>query len=82
MLQGMRSVEEKLYRQGKIPPSILAQTCALMDDQPHALQYLKAAYDEHEDAVLAVENYTAFNSLHGEPAYRDLISKLHLPAEN
>ena len=82
MLESMLQVEKKYYAQQLISPFVLAQTCALLGNKDQALHYLKAAYDQHDELLLSVENYPALNSLRDERAYRDLLGRMNLPAEN
>jgi Tfp pilus assembly protein PilF len=82
MLESMLQVEKRYYAQRLVSPFVVAQTCALLGNKVEALQYLKAAYDQHDELLLWIENYPALNSLHDEPAYRDLLERMNLPVEN
>lgn len=82
MFESMLQVQKKYYAQKKVSPFVMAQTCALLGYKDEALMYLKAAYDQHDELLLSVKNYPALNSLHDEPAYRDLLARMNLPAEN
>jgi Tfp pilus assembly protein PilF len=83
MFESMLQIEKKYYAQGLVPPTALAQTCALLGNKGEALHYLKAAYDQHDELLLSVKNYPALNTfLHHDPAYRDLLARLTLPVEN
>ncbi len=76
MLQAVREQQKKLYDQDLFSPYYLAQTCAIMRNKREALQYLMAAYAKHADGLLDMANDPAFNSLHDEPEFRDLISRV------
>jgi len=82
MFESMLRTQKKFYAQGLAPPTTLAQTCALLGNTNEALQYLKAAYEQHEGSMLFIENYPEFDGLHDEPAYRDLLARMNLPVEN
>jgi len=82
MFESMLQAQKKYYAQGLVPPTVVAQTCALLGNKDEALQYLKIAYDRHDELLLSVENYSALNSLHEDPAYRDLLARIGLPSEN
>ena len=78
----MLQVQKKLYAQKLVSPVAVAQTCALLGSNDEALQYLRAAYDQHDELLLSVGLFPALNSLHDEPGYRDLLSRMNLPVEN
>ena len=82
MFEAMLDVQKKLYAQHSLPPTDLAQTFALLGNKTEALRYLKAAYEERDGALLFVETYPEFDSLHDEPAYRDLLARMNLPVQN
>ena len=82
MFESMLRVQKKLYAQKLMSPVSVAQTCALLGNKDEALQYLKVAYDQHDDLLLSVGLFPALNSLHDEPGYRDLLARMNLPVEN
>ena len=80
MLQNVRDLQKKLYERGLQSPYSLAETDSLLGNKHEALQYLQTAYDKHNEEIVQLETERAFDSLHGEPAYKDLIARLGLPA--
>jgi tetratricopeptide (TPR) repeat protein len=82
MFENMLQEQKKYYAQRLVSPVVVAQTCALLGNKEEALRYLKAAYDQHDELMLSVGSYTALNSLHDQPAYRDLLARVNLPVEN
>ena len=79
MFETLRREQKKLYDQGALSPLELAHTCALMGNRAEALQYLRAAYDKHADGVFGMETEIAFDSLHDEAGFRELLDKVGLP---
>jgi hypothetical protein len=51
----------------------------LLGSKSESLRCLKDAYDQHDPALLFVEGYPEFETLHVEPAYRDLLARMNLP---
>ena len=82
MLQSLQVEQKKLCDHGELSPYFLAETYALLGDKQAALQSLRAAYEEHSDYLTNLESDTSFASLHGEPAFRDLLSRVGLPPLN
>jgi tetratricopeptide (TPR) repeat protein len=82
MFESMLQVQKKLYPQKLVSPVSVAETCALLGNKEEALRYLKAAYDQRDELLLSVGLLPALNSLHDEPAYRDLVARMNLPAAN
>jgi hypothetical protein len=82
MFDSMLQIQKKYYVRRLVSPTVLAQTCALLGNNDEALQYLRAAYDQHDEWLISIENYPALNSLHADPAYRDLLARMNLPVEN
>jgi tetratricopeptide (TPR) repeat protein len=82
MFKGMLQVQKKLYAQRSLPPTALAQTVAALGNKNEALRYLKAAYEQRDSSLLFVETYAEFDSLHDQPAYRDLLARMNLPVQN
>jgi tetratricopeptide (TPR) repeat protein len=81
MFEAMLQVQKKFYTQRSLPPTTLAATFIALGNKSEALQYLNAAYDQRDGSLLFVETYPEFNSLHNEPAYRDLLARMSLPAQ-
>jgi hypothetical protein len=79
MLEALRREQKKLYDQGTFSPYVLAETCSLLGNKTEALQYLKVAYDKHWDRVVEMETDPAFEGLHNEPDFRELLAKVGLP---
>jgi tetratricopeptide (TPR) repeat protein len=82
MFESMLQVQKKLYAQKLVSPVSVAETCALLGNKEEALRYLKAAYDQRDELLLSVGLLPALNSLHDEPAYRDLLARMNLPVAN
>jgi tetratricopeptide (TPR) repeat protein len=82
MLENMLRLQRKYHDQGLVAPTVVAQTCALLGNKNEALRYLKEAYDRHDEQLLSLESYPALNSLRNDPTYRDLLTRMNLPAEN
>ena len=82
MFESMLQVQKKYYAQKLVSPVLVAETCARLRNNGEALQYLKAAYDQRDEFLLPIGNDPAFNSLHDDPAYRDLLARMNLPAGN
>jgi hypothetical protein len=71
--------QKKLYKAGKFPAYLLAQTCARLGDQRSAMEYLNNAYAERDDNIPDLETDPAFLSIHSEPGFRQLLAKVGLP---
>jgi DNA-binding winged helix-turn-helix (wHTH) protein/Tfp pilus assembly protein PilF len=80
LLQNVRAMQGKLYARGLQSPYLLAETDSLLGNKQEALQYLKIAYDKHDDGMVRIESDPELNSLHNEPAYKNLIATLGFPA--
>ena len=80
MLQNLRSMQKKLYSLGSQSAYALAQTDSLLGDKQEALQYLKIAYDKHDESFIQMRDDRSFANLHSEPAYQELVARLNLPS--
>jgi hypothetical protein len=56
-------------------------TYARIGKKQDALHYLNAAYKEHESSLLSVPTEPAFDDLHDDPAYRDLMARVNPAAQ-
>ncbi len=79
MLENMLAVENKLYERKQCSPYLVAQTNAELGNKAQALRYLQMALEKHDEAMVSVAGDAAFNSLHDDPAYRDLLVRVGLP---
>jgi len=82
MLRNTLALQKKLYESGLQSPYFVAETDSLLGNKQEALQYLKVAYDKHDDSMVRLESDPAFSNLTHEPAYRDLVAKLGFPTRN
>jgi hypothetical protein len=62
-----------------LSPYFLAVTCSLQGNKQEALRYLRTGYDRHADGLFQVETDHAFDNLHDEPAFRQLVAEVGLP---
>jgi DNA-binding winged helix-turn-helix (wHTH) protein/Tfp pilus assembly protein PilF len=74
--------QRKLYEQGKLSPYFVAQTEARLGNQSEAIRYLTICIQSHDQVVLNVSADQGFVSLHGDPAFQQLLAKIGLPAVN
>jgi hypothetical protein len=81
MYEAMLQIQKKLYARHSVPPTDVALTFALMGNKSEALRYLRAAYEQRDSSLLFVQAYPEFESLHDEPAYRDLLARMNLPIQ-
>ncbi len=76
MLIGMLEVQERLFAGGGVPAHSIAVTCALLGEKAKALEYLRRAIEKREVYVLTIEIDSAFEGLHGDPAFRALVERV------
>lgn len=77
------SVEQKkLYDRGQLSPFSLAATYSILGDKQAALRYLKIAYDQRVDGVVAIESDHSFDNLANEPAFGKMLADVGLPPLN
>jgi DNA-binding winged helix-turn-helix (wHTH) protein/tetratricopeptide (TPR) repeat protein len=79
LLKTLRQQQTKLYQRGQLSPYFLAVTCSVQGNKQEALRYLKIAYDQRADGLFQIETDHAFNNLHNEPAFRQLVADVGLP---
>jgi DNA-binding winged helix-turn-helix (wHTH) protein/Tfp pilus assembly protein PilF len=81
MLENVELQQERLYDRGSLSPYPLALTNSLLGNKKEALRYLKIAYDQHDDDLVGMQGEAAFNSLHAEPSYKELVARFAFPAQ-
>jgi DNA-binding winged helix-turn-helix (wHTH) protein/tetratricopeptide (TPR) repeat protein len=79
LLEALRQQQVKLYERGQLSPYFLAATCSLLGNKQEALRYLKIAYEQHADGVPSMATNQAFDNLHHEPVFRQLVAEVGLP---
>jgi hypothetical protein len=76
------SEQKKLYEQGTLSPYYVAQTEARLGNKREAIRYLTICVQSHDEVVLNLIDDQGFISLHGDPAFRQLLAKIGLPPVN
>src|SRR5216684_4711185 len=76
------SEQRKLYEQGKLSPYFVAQTDARLGNTREALKYLAICIQSHDEHTLNLKADQGFSSLHGDPAFKQLLTKIGLPPVN
>ncbi len=61
------------------PPANIAVCYAVMGDRNKALESLEKAYAQQDSELMAVIRFPAFESLHSDPRWVELMRKLGLP---
>jgi DNA-binding winged helix-turn-helix (wHTH) protein/Tfp pilus assembly protein PilF len=82
MLQNELALQQRLYERGVLSPYALAETNSLLGNKREALRYLEIAYEKHDDSTIQMETDPDFNILHNDPAYKSLVARLGIPAQN
>jgi tetratricopeptide (TPR) repeat protein/predicted DNA-binding transcriptional regulator AlpA len=72
--------QKELHAKGKISGTLLAETCVRLGRKEEALQLLQDDYDHHRAEFLWTLTDRGLLTLKDEPAYRELVNKLHFPA--
>jgi tetratricopeptide (TPR) repeat protein len=79
LLETLLQRQIRLYERGLLSSYFLAVTYSLQGNRQEALHYLKTAYDQHADPMAQIETDHAFDNLHNEPAFRQLVADVGLP---
>ncbi len=79
MLTSTLKVEQRLYQHRQMSPFLLAVTCSKLGQKQQALQYLQAAYHEHDPLFLSMRSNQSLAPLHSDPDYRKLLAEVGLP---
>ena len=73
------SEQKRWYEQRKLTPYYVAQTEALLGNKHEAIRYLTICVQSHDEYVLNLSVDQGFVSLHGDPAFKQLLAKIGLP---
>lgn len=79
LLENLRRQQTRLYEGGVSSPYFLAATYSLMGNKAEALRYLKLACDQHAENVPGMATNHAFDNLHEEPAFQQLLAQSGFP---
>ncbi len=82
LLEAQFSEQTKLYEQRKLSPYFVAQTDALLGNQSDALKYLATCIQSHDEFLLNLNADQSFASLHGDPAFEQLLARIGLLPAN
>ncbi len=82
LFEAQLSEQRKLYEQGLLSPYFVAQTEARLGNRRDALKYLTICILSHDGIVLNLSVDQDFASLHGDPAFQQLLAKIGLPTAN
>ncbi len=82
LFEAQLSEQRKLYEQRKLSPYFVAQTDARLGNTSEALKYLTICVQSHDQVVLNLRDDQSFTTLHGNPAFKQLLSKIGLPPVN
>jgi len=77
MLEATLDAQDSFYVQGTLPAYSLALTYARLERTQDSLRYLETALRKRESALLALGNEEAFDYLHADPQYIDLMKRVH-----
>ncbi len=79
LFEAQLAEQRKLYGQGKFSPYFVAETEARLGNTREALKYLTICIQSHDEHLLNLSEDQGFASLHGDPAFRQLLAKIGLP---
>src|SRR5260370_1831842 len=82
LFQAQLAEQRKLYEQGKLSPYFVAQTDARLGNTREALKYLAICVQSHDQVGLNLKDDQHFSSLHGDPAFKQLLAQIGLPPVN
>jgi DNA-binding winged helix-turn-helix (wHTH) protein/Tfp pilus assembly protein PilF len=82
LFEAQLTEQRKLYEQGKLSPYFVAQTEARLGNRREAIRYLTICIQSHDQVVLNLSDDQGFVSLHGDPAFKQLLAKIGLPPVN
>jgi hypothetical protein len=63
----------------KLPGTLLAITCAQLGRKDEAIHLLQEEYERHSAALLTIRQNPDLLTMSNEPAYQDLLRKIHAP---
>ena len=79
MLEATLRVQKRLNLQGPVSAYSVAKTYSRLGKKQDALQYLQTAYHQREGSLLFLWDDPAFDNLHEDQGYKDLVARVGLP---
>ena len=79
LLEAQLLEQKKLYEQGKVSPYFAAQTYARLGNRRESVRYLTICIQSHDEHMVNLNADQTFASLHGDPAFEQLLAKIGLP---
>lgn len=79
LLNALLEAQLKSYDRGTTTPYFVARTYALLEKRPEVFEYLQKDFEKHDPAIVEIQVERAFMSLHDDPAFRALVSRVGLP---
>jgi uncharacterized protein HemY len=56
-----------------------AHMYAMLNDEPHAMSYLEAAYEAHRAPILFIRSVPELDSIRSSPRFRELVRRIGFP---
>jgi DNA-binding winged helix-turn-helix (wHTH) protein/Tfp pilus assembly protein PilF len=81
LFEAQLSEQMRLFEQGKLSPYFAAQTDARLGNRPESLKYLTICVQAHDQMLLNLNDDLSFASLHGDPAFEQLLATIGLPLD-
>ena len=81
MLEATLKSQNGFYAKGTLPAYSLALTNARLGNKQDTLRYLEIAFNNREGDLLSLGNEPAFDFLHDDPEYVDLVKRVKSPAK-
>jgi tetratricopeptide (TPR) repeat protein len=80
LLHNLYGAQKRFYDQGRLAGEFLAKTCVRLGRKEEALQLLHKDLDRREGQFLNLRSDGVLTTLKDEPAYQQLLEKIHFPA--
>jgi len=80
-LEARLSEMQTRAKQGHVSPFDFAEIYAAMGNSDMAMHYLESAYREHTAELVRLQLNPAYDSLHSDPRFRDLVRRIGLPQQ-
>jgi TolB-like protein/lipopolysaccharide biosynthesis regulator YciM len=69
----------KSYQKGNLSPVDIASDYAELREMEKAFEWLEKAYAERDRQLTFIKHYPAFDNLHSDPRFKDLLHRIGLP---